>query len=273
VSAVDVAPPEPPGWERVLAAQAHVGFVEPDVDARVALGDLVARMSRACARGVLPRRLVSDARALQLSVVEEDGVVWLSDGPDAVRGTGLLALRLGDLPEALILQAPHPFDDARTGEIALLMFDAASIRGVMVATAERDLHPGSDPAHAEESTFNAMTLALAESLRDPLFVQLHGFAATTSEADAIVSPGAARWPGDFTSVVDALSIGLSVVDVRSGADVPKLAGRTNVQGRILADEASFLHLELSRPVREGLYADPSRAAALADALIGVAEAR
>lgn len=244
------------------------GWVAPSPEERAAYVALVRDLAIAAPSGTFPAGLAARAAALGLALDVAGTTATLREDGDRLRGVGVVAVRAGPLPAELVLQAPHPVSDVGTGAIAGALFDAGEVRAVCLATVHRRAGDGSDPARAADGWLQAATLGLAEALPDPLFVQVHGFAGETTEADAVVSEGASRMPAaDLEAAVRRLRVGLGATDVRTGADVPALAARYNAQSRLLADRARFLHVEMSEPLRTALKDDDARRAALHDALL------
>jgi hypothetical protein len=259
-------------WDVVVASRSDERFVVPTEEQRAAFSALVADVARAAPSGVLPATTTDRAAALGFALRQDGGVAVLSDAPGALRGAGVVAVRLGALPSELVLQAPHPFFDVGTGEIGAAMFDAGGVRALVVASANRDAAEGADPAHAPAGWFQSATDGLATALPRPLFVQVHGFGAKTSEACAVVSEGPTRLePGRIERIALDLVGVLGCTTVRTGAEVPALAARTNAQGKLLVDRAAFLHLELAAGVREDLRAAAERRARLAGYLAALAD--
>jgi hypothetical protein len=256
-------------WELARARRVEGEALPPAPAERVAYAALVRDLARAAPAGAVPPDGAARAEALGLVLTVADGVAVLAEPEDRTRGAGVVAVRLGPLGGELVLQAPHPVSDLHTGRIAGALFDAGEARAACFATTHRADGEGADPAHTPESWLSAATLGLADALPEPLFVQVHGFGEARSEADAVVSEGAARArPGEVEAAAKALAVGLGVSDVRTGAEVPALAARTNAQSRLLDGRARFLHVELSAGVRERLREDAS---GLGDVLVGLAE--
>ena len=255
-------------WELVLARRDDEGFRVATPEVRAAYVSLVREMAEAAPAGRVPPDAGTRAAALGLTVTVEGTVAWLMEPPDDLHGAGVLALRLGPLPAELVLQAPHPTSDRHTGPVAAALFDAGDIRAAFISTVHRDAAPGSDTARAPESWLTAATIALAEALPDPLFVQLHGHSPETSEADAVVSEGSARMPpAELYTAARRIAQALGVADVRTGEEVRALAARGNAQGLVIGDRARFLHVEMSATVRERLAGDAALRASLGDALL------
>jgi hypothetical protein len=73
-------------------------------------------------------------------------------------------------------------------------------------------------------------------------------------ARAVLAPLLTRWGG-----------------VATGAEVPDLAARSNVQSQALSGQARFLHIELSLDARAALLSDPALTAEFGRALVRIAE--
>jgi hypothetical protein len=224
-------------------------------DARV----LVAQLSAAAPSGVLPNGWQDRARAAGFEVAETDEWVRLSCP------SGVVFLRVGpSVP--LILQAPHAWFDRGTGALTAELFEEGTAAALMVNTGHR--YGGDtdaehvDVAHADETLFQAATLGVVEGRVDPLVVQLHGFSPKTSSAAAVVSQGAAFQSPSVLDRAQADLIGLFGDQVVTDAEVPALAGRRNLQGRVVGGTARFLHIELSQDVRAKLAEDDALRAAL-----------
>ena len=260
-------------WAAADALRADDRFAPPSIAERATYAALVRDLLRDAERGQVPATLAARAAALGFAITVDGDVATLAEIPDRRRGAGLVAVRLGPLDREVVLQAPHPYHDRGTGPLAGALFDAGGFRAVAVATANRSAAPGADVAHAPESWFQAATDGAAQALQAPLFFQLHGFAASTSDACAVLSEGPTRQaPVSLRDAATTLAAALACDPVRTGAEVPALAARSNVQGLLLIDRADFLHLELSAAVRDTLAADPAAASRFAGAIQSLAPA-
>ncbi|GGJ78740.1 hypothetical protein GCM10010123_05820 [Pilimelia anulata] len=162
-------------------------------------------------------------------------------------------LAYADAPPTVLVEAPHPRADLGSEVIAARLAAAAPRAMLLVAGAHRDAAGGrADVAHERGSLFHTLA-ARAAAARLPQ-VQVHGYAdASLPGVDAVVSTGATvvAVTDPAPRVVAALAgTGLRVCAAwqRRCGD---LEGRTNEQGRAArAAGAAFVHLELSRSVRE-----------------------
>jgi hypothetical protein len=255
-------------WDLVKDHRSDRTFVTPSPEERVSWSEVVADLLRAAPGGQTPDTLRDRAAALGFEWLDRgDGTIVLADRADALRGAGVFAVRLGPLATELVLQAPHPFYDKGTGQLAAELFDAGAVRALCVATANRYAAEGSDPAHAPEGWMQAATDGIARAVPAPLFVQIHGFSQKTTDACAVLSDGPVRLdPARLQSAGRAVADALGCEDVRTGDQVPELAARKNAQGLLLVDRAAFLHLELSPEIRTSLLADEGRQVHLSAAL-------
>ena len=172
---------------------------------------------------------------------------------------------VGALPAEMVLQAPHPFYDLGTGALVAKIFDEYPVRVACFATANRK-RPGNDVAHVASTRFQSATQGIVDALAAPVLVQLHGFGSRTTSHDAVLSSG--PLPVKSGVVVRRAKRMASQLgwQVATGADVPQLAGRTNLQARLLRGPARFVHVELSRDARKQLMERPPQLNAFVDVL-------
>jgi hypothetical protein len=229
------------------------------------------------ARGQPLRSPPAGFRALP---TETEHVVVLREEPDAKHGAGLLALRReGSQP--ILVEAPHTFFEQGTLPLALMAFERLNARALVLNTIHRGgvskdrgrkrrARSGKSPcdtAHNPHLLFSVAHDALVAADRSALTIQLHGFDGHQApDADVVVS--AARSSASPQPVAAALRAVVGANRVRIYPDdVAVLGGTTNVQARISrAVGAPFLHLELSKSLRERLRADPALAQQFVDAL-------
>ncbi|MCP4806810.1 MAG: hypothetical protein GY884_15815 [Proteobacteria bacterium] len=230
-------------------------------DATELFGELV----RTAPGGVLPQGFETRADAMGFSVRVDEENGWVVMEPATEAADGLYVVRMTE-SSPVIVQAPHAWYDLKTGRLASLLFEEGTGQLLMLNSGQRYAFERADLAHADDTYYQAFTIAAAQSLDQPLVVQLHGFADENSRASTVLSPGSAladpadladsRW--DLTGLLPGRS--------KSGDSVPKLAGRTNSQGIALSSHARFLHLELSKKARSELVQEPEVRAELAEML-------
>lgn len=242
-------------WEAVKTVRVReIGEVHPaTVEQRLALDTLIQAVVRAAPSGGLSEALVAEASALGCSLRVDGQLAVLSGRP----GWALLVVRLGNA-SPWILEAPHPWYDLGTGDLTEKLFLESDARAAVFATTHRALGPETDAAHAVEGTFHTVTLALVESMEEPVVVQIHGFGPGHTDADAVVG----GWGADALAN-SLVAAGWGAVD---GSVVPALGGRTNVTVRALTGRAPVAHLELSKARRKALRREPADRAVLWTAL-------
>lgn len=194
--------------------------------------------------------------------------VWLlAEEADHRRGAGAVAVRIGGAAPVLV-EAPHTFFDMGTLPIALAAFDAGRCRALLVNTVHRHAAGGgdegasedeggavSDVAHAPSSFFLAAHRALLGLAPAPATVQIHGFADHSARgADVILSASGSSAALD--GVAERLRAVLGDGVRRYPAEVAVLGGLTNVEAAASrAAGAPFLHVEISRTLRDRLVSD------------------
>ncbi|WP_328450310.1 hypothetical protein [Amycolatopsis sp. NBC_00438] len=187
-----------------------------------------------------------------------DGDTLAVQEPGTERAWGLYAIDRS-APPSLVVEVPHASSDLRTDRLGLALFRQVPGAVLVVGGAHRRRE---DPAHETRSVFHVVTTLLAR--RGLPQVQLHGFGdATLTSADVVLSAGAAEAGDAARRAADRLTAdGFRVC--RAWAEPCRgLAGTTNVQSQA-AGRTPFLHVELSRTVRENRRADVVRALVEAD---------
>jgi hypothetical protein len=215
--------------------------------------------------------------------------VAVREDPDYRRCGGIYVFRLGEVPRERIVQVPHSFFDVGTLEIGIELATVTQARALFVNTIHRyeggkppsadDDEPQASPAdvaHNEQAFFHAFTLAALRALVRPQIIQVHGFAdggiADCPSAAVVISAGAAPAGAQEAAQVAArlgalLGGGRVLLFPR---DTQRLGAQKNVQGRAAsaAAGATFLHIEISRTLRDQLNRDSSLRRAFAAAVAG-----
>lgn len=209
--------------------------------------------------------------------------------PDNHIGGGVYIIRQGAVPRERIIQVPHSFFDVGTLEIGMELASASAARALFVNTVhryqggrpaisieeERSESP-SDLAHQEATFFQRMTGSALATFPQLQVIQVHGFGdgsvPESWQAAVVVSPGAAPAGADEAAKV-AARLGALLGTERVllfPRDTRRLGAQTNVQGRLVAAHrtATFLHLELSRTLRNRLRQDADLLRAFIAAVIG-----
>ena len=271
-------------WREVEALRNDGAYTDASAFRRAQVRALVADLVRSLPAGSIPAGAKRRAAEAGLRLEETEGWIVLGSQPD--QADGFFALRRGTGGPPLVLQAPHAWYDKGTGPLACALFEGGVGRALLVNTAQRnspsrgDLSVdsetrGADVAHRPESVYQAATLGVADALSDPLVVQLHGFGGGHGAFSAVLSEGAAIQPASDLQMARAALAPLLTRwgGLATGAEVPELSGRGNVQSQALSGHARFLHLELSLDARTALLADPALAAELGRTLARLAERR
>lgn len=206
--------------------------------------------------------------------------LWVMHEQQAYGGA-LVASRCGPA-RPVFLQAPHGTYDVHTDDIVASAFALSTARVAAFNTSHRyrataDEHPNdalhpADVTRQPASLFQAITLAWAAQDPEVRVLQVHGFAPTTLQADVVLSSGRADRPPRALQALTATTLGLPPDRVRVfGHDTDVLGGTRNAAGQHLAStpQVRFLHLELSRPLRDALQASPDAVVQLFDALTAV----
>ncbi|MGW5722105.1 hypothetical protein ACWEVP_38450 [Amycolatopsis sp. NPDC003865] len=263
----DDAPPKP-------APEAGVDSLVTDFTARLSADQEYRspksderRTAAAGFAALLDRRGTADFEKLGFSV--RDGVDPATGRPYTIavnepgteRAWGMYVIDRS-APPSLAVEVPHPAFDLRTELFGVDLFRRTPGAVLLVAGAHRKADDSkADVAHEEDSVFHVVASALAG--RGLAQVQLHGFHDENLPSTDIVLSSGASVAGDAArrTATRLTADGFAVCrawEERCGA----LEGTKNVQGKLAAaDDTVFLHVEMSRTVREspGRRADVVRA--------------
>lgn len=181
----------------------------------------------------------------------------------------------------LLIQAPHPVYDFKTGLQSVYVFLQTGARALFVNGVHRcnstdrsecagtttvcstigasDKFRISDAAHNVDGIFHKTLLVLESLIVNTISVQLHGFSWVSGDPDLLMSNGTTNTPSpDYLSALkdelllldDTLTFGIHHISALS-----KLSGTTNVQGRYINESSNpcstsassatgrFLHIE------------------------------
>ncbi|RSD14378.1 hypothetical protein EIY87_31635 [Amycolatopsis eburnea] len=205
---------------------------------------------------VLDRRGTADFARLGFSV--RDGVDPATGRPYTIavnetgtdRAWGMYVIDRS-APPSLVVEVPHPAFDLRTELFGVDLFRRVPGAVLLVAGAHRKADDGqADVAHEEDSVFHVVATALAG--RGLAQVQLHGFHDQNLPSTDIVLSSGATVAGDAARrAADRLTADGFAVCRAWEERCKGLEGTTNVQGKMAAsDDTVFLHVEMSRTVRE-----------------------
>jgi hypothetical protein len=188
-------------------------------------------------------------------------LVAIVESPDRREGRGIYVIRLDSL-SPLALQAPHRFYDTKSGLLTRYCFEENDIWIAAWNTVHRD---SVDLAHRRDHFFNAMTRALVTLDRSMVVTQIHGFDARKRQPAArsasVVISDTTQQPGPLVRQIASAQKDLVGPDkVRLfPLEVSELGGTLNQQARVFrqAGKPGFLHLEMSRELREELAGNAS----------------
>lgn len=163
------------------------------------------------------------------------------------------------------IEVVHPLADLDSEKVGLETFRRANAKYLLIAGAHRksNADESADVAHAETSVFEQIhRAAISPSTK---VLQPHGFSEAKHPhyGEVLVSPGTDRptlLAKDISSALQGAGFDARLYD---GVSYSELSATTNVQETSTREiGASFLHVELSRSVRD----DDSRRAVLTDTL-------
>lgn len=221
----------------------------------------------------------------------------LSELPDQRHGAGAYLFSVTHAVQTtpwLLWEAPHPYYDQRTGDIAAALyfnpppgpapaaFFTSSLHRYTQTDGKREKRSKNpaDPCHNEGHLFNVATQAAAGTFAQITVVQLHGFASADDEGNrppdgalAVLSGGAKDAP---TPLASAAAVRLASIFGPNVLLYPTqssaLGATTNVEmaGLRSVAGARFLHVEMAGALRDLLVQDPSRRDAFGAALFALA---
>lgn len=205
-------------------------------------------------------QLVNDRGAEFLVLYESEGMRI---------GRGLYVFRQS-LPQPIALQAPHSFQEYHTREIVLDMMREAHVAAAAWNTVPRSIPQygatiDADVAHQENSFFKAFSRAFAIHYANGRILQVHGFDQQKRTTQAGATAAMIISSGRQIPTPAALAAGQCLKQHIPGPvhiyphDVLELGATTNAIGRALMQlgHAGFLHLEISRKMRERMRNDAS----------------
>jgi len=259
--------------EKIQARRGGVSvrYVPPTPPELAAFAAWFPQLIRASESNAAP----SDASPPGFELDSSNAQLWLA-GERATnrRGAGAFVLRAGTAA-SWVIEAPHTFFDVGTLEIAVSCFELLNARALFVnsvrrsnshdeeleqqerADVARSGQADSDLAHATQSFFATAHSAFAEKRPAYSTLQLHGFRDELLPSVSVVV-SAAGTIASTTGIAQQLRLLLGHEAVRVyPSEVRKLGGTRNVQAKLSrASGAPFIHLELSRSLRDRLRDDP-----------------
>ncbi len=265
-------------WSLVELNRHDSSYQDANLEKALRIRQITSLLAAAAPTGQVPDTVESLVREASMVLEYHGDHVLLRSGPH--EADGLYAFRLGGQTSSLVLQAPHGWYDLDTGRLVAALFEGGTGAVACFNTAHRYLGQerratGADVAHRPGSAFQAATIGLADGLADPMVVQVHGFSDQEYSYSAVISGGLAfqpaRWVESSVRLLNPL-LGAHGPVVTSTM-VPGLAATTNVQARVLAGHARFLHLELAPEARKSLVENPDQLRELGTILQDLAERR
>lgn len=171
------------------------------------------------------------------------------------------------------LQAPHVPTDGMTGEILLRYASDALPRALAWNTVPR---AKADLAHLDDTYLLAFSLAYADVYPNEKIIQFHGFDSSrrrtrsAAESEAIISAGHKRPSRGLRTAAQCLKKRFDPNTRLYGDDVDELGGTTNTTAQALHRQGydNFVHVELSKPLRQMLTDDADKRRSLLDCLGG-----
>ena len=225
-------------------------------------------------------RLQKQAHALQMELRQIDGMNILMEQANAQRGRGLYAFR--NAKAAHILQVPHAFKDEMTREIGLALFAEGPFAAVAFNTVPRrfqdanEVEVVADMTHIPDTYFLEFAKAAAQALPNSKSLQIHGFdqskrkTNSLAASDIILSAGHKQPSPSLQQGHKKLQQALQTGVTLYADEVKELGATTNLQAQALRAMGyqNFIHVELSRPMRETLRSDAKQRQRLLTSLLG-----
>ena len=195
-------------------------------------------------------RSVADSNLIV--VVEKSNQRW---------GRGIYAIRTGG-SSRVVLQAPHRFNDAKTGVIARKIFEEHDVWAVAFNTVHRK---ELDLAHCDRHYFNAFTEAVVALRSDSVMLQLHGFTnakkTNAGRSASLIVSDTTKFPGrPARRVAEECKFNFGKSHTRLyPIETRWLGGTDNHQANLMQQLGStgFLHLEMTPPFRQQLASTAS----------------
>lgn len=171
----------------------------------------------------------------------------------------------------LVIEVPHPLYDVNTPQAGVEAFRRGDAQALLVAGTHRYANSdgSSDVAHQAGTMFALVHQTIVTGRQS--VAQFHGFDGSGSEGlgDIVVSAGEPTPDIAVDPVTDSLRVAGFDVCQYDGEHCASLGGTQNVQGewcRLM--KARFLHVELSREVRDDPVLRSLAARTVAEALTG-----
>lgn len=206
-------------------------------------------------------KLLWEQEGWECRSVSDSNLIIVVEKSDQRWGRGIYAIRAGSSSQ-IVLQAPHRFNDAKTGVIARKIFEEHDVWAVAFNTVHRK---ELDLAHCERHYFNAFTEAVVALRARSVMLQLHGFSNATKtnagrSANMIVSD-TTKFPGRYARrVAEEFKFNFGKSHTRLyPLETRWLGGTNNHQANLVQQLGSvgFLHLEMNPSFRQQLASTAS----------------
>ncbi len=275
-----------------LARERNRKYDPPTPEALEATQRLASALAADAARGTVTPQTLELAKQTPFDLVPThlgaSSAVAVVERAGHRGGGGVYVVKCG-ARGPWVVQVPHSFYDEGTLPVGLAVAAKDQVGALFVNTVHRyegappprrgdDESDGAgaraDLAHQEASHFQRFTAAFVSSAESTV-LQVHGFSSLTGlpDAQAVISDGSGSAPEHVTALQARLAAtlkGKSHVLVYP-RDVRKLGATTNVQGGLVRQSrARFLHLEMSRALRDRLVSDAAARTEFAAAVVGAA---
>ncbi len=226
--------------------------------------------------------LQKQAQALQMEIINVGEWRVLQEQDNAQRGRGFYVFR--SKAHQHILQVPHSFKDEMTRDIGLALFAEGPFAAVAFNTVPRRFNDAqgaeinADMAHLEGTYFLAFAKAAAAAHPTGKSLQIHGFSqakrktSLQAEADIILSAGHKQPPASLHAGQQKLARSLQRNINLYADNLKELGATTNVQAQALRAQGyqGFIHVEMSRAMRQSMRSDASARGHLLQSLLGPA---
>ena len=208
--------------------------------------------------------------------VVDSSLIVVAEKSNQRWGRGIYAIRT-DSNSQIVLQAPHRFNDAKTGVIARKIFQEHDVWAVAFNTVHRK---ELDLAHCDRHYFNAFTEAVVALRSNSVMLQLHGFTnakkTNAGKSASLIVSDTTKFPGRHARrVAEEFKFNFGKSHTRLyPIETRWLGGTDNHQANLMQQLGStgFLHLEMNPPFRQQLVSTASiRESFFASILAGIGQ--
>lgn len=208
--------------------------------------------------------------------VVDSSLIVVAEKSNQRWGRGIYAMRT-DSNSQIVLQAPHRFNDAKTGVIARKIFQEHDVWAVAFNTVHRK---ELDLAHCDRHYFNAFTEAVVALRSNSVMLQLHGFTnakkTNAGKSASLIVSDTTKFPGRHARrVAEEFKFNFGKSHTRLyPIETRWLGGTNNHQANLMQQLGStgFLHLEMNPPFRQQLVSTASvRESFFASILAGIGQ--